>query len=97
VLEFVGLRDREPPREFTEEIHEAYLRVVLNSSSWLTLFQITDVFGWTARFNTPGSVSGSNWSYRLLPTVAELDKDPLLVRQGALFSRLVQDTARRPG
>jgi len=97
VLEFVGLNDREPPREFTEEIHEAYLRVVLSSSSWLTLFQITDVFGWTARFNTPGSISGSNWSYRLLPTVAELDKDPVLVSHGALFSRLVQESGRHPG
>jgi len=32
-----------------------------------------------------------------LPTVAELDKDPVLVGHGALFSRLVEESARHPG
>jgi 4-alpha-glucanotransferase len=95
LMEFAGLKDREPPKEFTEEIHEAYTRAVLNSSSWLTIFQITDVFGWTARFNTPGSVSASNWSYRLLPSVNELDKDPLLLHKANRFSRLVKESGRQ--
>jgi 4-alpha-glucanotransferase len=94
ILEFVGLKDRQPPREFTEEIREGYLRIVLNSSSWLALFQITDVFGWTARFNTPGSISSSNWSYRLVPTVADLDKDPQLTHQARRFVDLVRESGR---
>ena len=64
LMEFARLKNDEPPREFTEELHEAFTRAVLNSKSWLAVFQITDVFGWTARFNTPGSVAASNWSYR---------------------------------
>jgi len=94
-MEFVVLMIREPPREFKEELQEAYTRVVLNSNSWLTLFQITDVFGWTARFNTPGSVSASNWTHRLLPSVGELDKDPLLLRRATRFSHLVKESGRQ--
>jgi len=94
LLEFAGLRDVEPPREFTEEIHEAFTRAVMHSRSWLVIFQITDLFGWTARFNTPGSVAATNWSYRLAPTVANLDKDALLLRQTERFSRLARESGR---
>jgi len=95
VMQFAGLNDREPAREFTEELLEAYTRVVLESTSWLALFQITDLFGWSARFNTPGSLSNANWTYRLLPSVAELDKDPRWLRCAQRFSRLVAESGRR--
>ena len=52
-MEFAGLNGSEPPREFTDELHEAFTRTVMQSPSWLVVFQITDVFGMTARFNTP--------------------------------------------
>ena len=94
LMEFARLKNDEPPREFTEELHEAFTRAVLNSKSWLAVFQITDVFGWTARFNTPGSVAASNWSYRLVPTVTELDQDPLLLRRSERFSRLARESGR---
>ena len=94
LMEFAGMKAGEPPREFTEEIHEAFTRAVLRSKSWLVIFQITDVFGWTARFNTPGSVAATNWSYRLGPTVSELDKDPLLLRRAERFARLARESGR---
>ena len=94
MMEFSGLKDREPPREFTYQLHEAYTRVVLQASSWLAVFQITDVFGMTARFNTPGSVASTNWSYRLPQTVKELDEDPVLLRQAEMFSRLAKESGR---
>ncbi len=97
MMEFAGLPGAEPPRQFTEQIHEAYCRTVLNSTSWLAVFQITDVLAMTARFNTPGSVATTNWSYRLLKTVAELDADPVFSRRTEMFSRLVQESGRRPG
>ena len=81
MMEFAGLKDAEPPREFTDQLHEAFTRTVLQSPSWLAVFQITDVFGMTARFNTPGSVAATNWSYRLPHTVKELDEDPVLLEQ----------------
>ena len=94
MMEFAGLKDSEPPREFTNQLHEAYTRVVLQSRSWLAIFQITDVFGMTARFNTPGSVAATNWSYRLPNTVKELDEDAVLLAQTEMFSRLAQETGR---
>jgi len=56
---------------------------------------ITDVFGQEGRFNVPGSIGAGNWSYRLEKSVAELDKDPNLLRKTELFSRLVRDAHRQ--
>jgi 4-alpha-glucanotransferase len=94
MMVFSGLKDAEPPREFTDQLHEAFTRAVLQSPSWLALFQITDVFGMTARFNTPGSVASTNWSYRLPHTVKELDEDPALLAQTEMFARLAQESGR---
>ena len=94
MLDFAGLKDREPSREFTDELHEAFTRTVLQSPSWLVVFQITDVFGMKERFNTPGSVSPNNWSHRLPQTVKELDEDPVLLAQAEMFSRLAKETGR---
>jgi len=88
LMEFAGIKGVEPPREFTEAIHEAFTRAVLGSNSWLAVFQITDVFAMTARFNIPGSVAVSNWSHRLEQTVNELDRDPVLLKKAERFSRL---------
>ena len=93
-MEFAGIRDREPPREFTEELHEAFTRTVLKGASWLVIFQITDVFGWKTRFNTPGSVATSNWSYRIEATVSQLDQDPTLAARAERFSRLAHEAQR---
>lgn len=93
-MEFAGLRGVEPPREFTDQLHEAFTRTVLQSPSWLAVFQITDVFGMTARFNTPGSVAPTNWTHRLPYTVRELDEDLLLLEQAEMFSRLARESGR---
>jgi 4-alpha-glucanotransferase len=94
MMEFAGLKNAEPPRDFTDQLHEAYTRTVLQSPSWLAVFQITDVFGMTPRFNTPGSVAPTNWTYRLPNTVKELDADPVLLAQTEMFARLAQETGR---
>ncbi len=94
MMDFAGLRNQEPPREYTEQLHEAFTRAVMQSPSWLVIFQITDVFSMTARFNTPGSVSPKNWSYRLPQTVKELDEDPILLAQANTYSRLAKETGR---
>jgi 4-alpha-glucanotransferase len=94
MMEFAGMKNSEPPREFTDQLHEAFTRAVLQSPSWLAVFQITDVFGMTARFNTPGSVAATNWSYRLPHTVKELDEDAVLLAQTEMFSRLAKESGR---
>ena len=48
----------------------------------------------TARFNTPGSVAATNWSYRLPQTVGELDQDPRLLSKAEMFARLAKESGR---
>ena len=94
MMDFAGLKDEEPPREFSDRLHEAFTRAVMQSNSWLAVFQITDVFGMTARFNTPGSVAATNWSCRLPQTVKQLDADPALLAKAKMFSRLAKESRR---
>jgi len=93
-MDFAGIDQEETPREFTGRLHEAYLRAVLQSNSWLVVVMITDVFGQRQRFNTPGSVSPDNWSIRLSNTVKELDQDPLLLALTTAYARLAREAKR---
>lgn len=94
-MEFVGLHNEEPPREFSDPLHEAFTRRVMESKSWLVVFQITDVFGQTELFNTPGSTSEANWSYRLPQTVKQLDQDASLHAKAKMFARSARVSGRR--
>jgi len=94
IMRFSRLAAEEPPRDFTANLHEAYLRRLAQSNSQFLVLMITDVFGQTARFNTPGAVSDENWSTRMAQTVAELDQDPILLAKTNLFSTLMQKAGR---
>jgi 4-alpha-glucanotransferase len=95
-MKFCGWDGKEPPRLFDDHTHEMILRGVLRSNSWLAVLMITDVFGTEDRFNVPGAVTEGNWSYRLGRTVAELDRDPVLLHKAGMFTRLVKETHRLP-
>ena len=96
VMNFAGLNNgQEPPREFSDELHEGFTRAVMESNSWLAVFQVQDVFAQTARFNVPGSTSTSNWSARLPQTVKQLDADPALLAKTKMLSRLGKGAGRR--
>jgi 4-alpha-glucanotransferase len=41
------------------------LRTLYAAPSMITVLPIQDLFGWCARINLPGTVSESNWTYRL--------------------------------
>jgi 4-alpha-glucanotransferase len=41
------------------------LRTLYAAPSIVTVLPIQDLFGWSARINLPGTVSESNWTYRL--------------------------------
>lgn len=94
MMNFAGLHGEDPQREFNDRLLEGFMRAVLESNSWLAVFQITDVFAQKERFNTPGSTSNANWSHRLSQTVKELEKNPTLAGKAELFSHLVK-TSRR--
>jgi 4-alpha-glucanotransferase len=94
IMDFADLGPEPAPREFTAGLHEAYLRRVAQSNSRFVVVMITDVFGQTARFNTPGAVSDANWSTRMEQTVAGLDQDPALLAKTKTFARLMQEAGR---
>ncbi len=94
MADFAGMRNEEPPREFNDRLHEAFTRTVMNSASWLVVFQIQDVFAQTERFNTPGSVAATNWSHRLTPTVKQLDTNPRLLGKAKMFTRAARESGR---
>jgi 4-alpha-glucanotransferase len=96
-LRFCGLpADASPPPAFDDRIHEAYLRTVLESNSWLAVFMITDVFGQQQRFNVPGAQADSNWTARLDHTVRELDRDPVVLAKTRTLERLITQSRRCP-
>lgn len=95
-MDFAGLHGEPPPRPFTDYLHEAFLRRVVNANSWLAVVMLTDVFGQTARFNVPGAVSTDNWSMRMSHPVSALDKEPALLAKTKMFSRLVAEARRGP-
>jgi 4-alpha-glucanotransferase len=89
-----GLTDEAPPREFSDRLHEGIVRAVMESNSWFAVFQITDIFAQTDRFNTPGTESDSNWSHRLPHTVTQLDEDPALAAKAQSLARLAEESGR---
>jgi len=94
IMNFAGLAGQEPPREFHDRLLGGFIRAVMESNSWLAVFQIQDVFGQTARFNVPGSTSTANWSARLAQTVKQLDSDPGLLAKTKTLSRLAKEAGR---
>lgn len=96
MMDFAGLNNGvQPTREFSDELHEAFVGAVMNSNSWLAVFQVQDVFAQTARFNVPGSTSTSNWSARMAQTVKELDSDAKMHTKTKMLSRLAKEAGRR--
>jgi 4-alpha-glucanotransferase len=59
--------------------HERWLpllRLVLSSGSDLSLMLASEILGRGERINTPATVGGENWTYRLPMTLEDLARDP---------------------
>ena len=61
------------PARWSDQIHEALLRGLLASNSWLAVSMITDLFGTEERFNVPGATGEENWTERFPVPVAQWD------------------------
>ena len=62
-------------KQFTPDIHRAMLAAALNSSSSLCILPWQDVLGTRDRINLPGTMSDSNWAYRITQDAQELLTD----------------------
>jgi 4-alpha-glucanotransferase len=94
LMKFIGLDENNPPTEFTEELHLALVKALLESNCWLAVFMITDLLGTSERFNMPGTASDSNWSRRLDHTLSEFEQTTPYKQRIEEFSRLVKTTNR---
>jgi 4-alpha-glucanotransferase len=90
---WVGL---EVPRitPYTDQIHEALLRGLFASNSWMAIYMITDLFTSTQRFNVPGAVSDSNWSQRLHQPIAQWRLDPVLAPKMERLREILRASGR---
>ena len=73
MMNFCGAKGLELPCPFTPEVHEAMVKGLFASNSWLAVHQITDVFGLSDRFNVPGAIGDENWTARIKGAIAEWD------------------------
>ena len=71
LLRFAGLGETDPDSPFEGNVHEALLRALLATDSWIAVAMVTDLFGTTQRFNVPGAVGSENWTARIAEPVSE--------------------------
>jgi 4-alpha-glucanotransferase len=93
-MDFAGVDEEKPPQKYTDQLREGYLGAVLQSKSWLVVVMITDLFGQTMRFNTPGTFDPDNWALRQPLIVKQLDRDPVLLARIKNYSRHAREANR---
>lgn len=94
LMRFLDLDDQDPPREFNDELHEAFLWKILDSHCWLALFMLPDILGSKEQFNVPGIGGEGNWSCRMAMTLSDYEKDPNFAPKIKRLSELVKKSKR---
>lgn len=87
-------RFQPPPGACGPEVHEALLQAALNAQSQWCVLPWQDVFGETERINTPGTVDGANWTYRMRPDVESLTTNAETKRVAEWLARLTREGRR---
>jgi 4-alpha-glucanotransferase len=77
LMRFLGEDENAPPVDFTEPLHQAFVRSLLESRSCWAIFIISDILGVDWRFNAPGTANDDNWSQRLDRPLAAYAGDPM--------------------
>ena len=97
LCQFAGIHvmDNQFP-EFDRSVQEDLLRHLSLSNSNRIGIMISDLLGTTERINVPGTMDGSNWSYRLDMTVEELRNSEEWQWMRDLSKKLLNDTGRMP-
>jgi 4-alpha-glucanotransferase len=77
LCDFAGIEkvDGKVP-EYSDDVREKLLGALFATPSAQAGVMITDLLGLVDRVNVPGVLDGSNWSWRLEPTVTELSRNP---------------------
>jgi 4-alpha-glucanotransferase len=65
LLFFIDLPDLDSLTPYEGKIHQALLKTLYESGSWLVIVMITDLLGLKQIFNNPGNLTSSNWVARI--------------------------------
>lgn len=98
---FLGItkdkEEKEPPASMTPELHETFIRVLLESNSCWTIFVISDILGVDWQFNKPGTANDGNWSLRLDRPLDAYKGDPIMGSKLQFLREEVLKTHRHKG
>ncbi len=90
----LGLDGRvHPEAPLKDAALDAVIEALYAGRSMVAILPIQDLFGWEARINRPGTISATNWTYRL-PLGLERMAESGAIRKR---QRLLLDIARRTG
>jgi len=84
----------QPVTPWSTAVRDALLEQLYRAGSDDLVLPIQDVFGWADRINTPGTISGLNWRWRLPWPVDALTNLPEPSERAATCARLARDTGR---
>jgi 4-alpha-glucanotransferase len=79
---------------WSDELRDAFLRMLFMSGSELLILPIQDVFGWHDRINLPATVGDDNWTYSLRWPVDRLPDVPEARAAAARIRRWAEESAR---
>lgn len=96
LMRFLGEDEDNPPKEYTPEIHRAFIKALLQSPCWLAVFMITELLATKQRFNAPGTSGASNWSTRLDHPLDYYAEHSPYKERIETFEKLVKETKRLP-
>ena len=80
--------------DYAHDFYPAIMRALFASNAWLAIVMITDLLARRDRFNVPGTAAKSNWSRRMLKTVADLKKSRSVRKRMRLIRKLLESTGR---
>lgn len=94
ILDFCGAPQLKVPQPYTAEVHNAFIRGLFATNSWLAVHQVTELFGLADRFNVPGAVGDLNWTTRIEGEIKDWDK--IYNRQILEAALALRETGRIP-
>ena len=94
LMRFLNLDEENPPTEFTDELHEAFEKTLLETPCWLAVFMIPDILGTDEQFNIPGGGDGGSWTRRLAMSLTAYENDSYYGAKIKGLSRLIRENGR---
>jgi 4-alpha-glucanotransferase len=94
LMDFLGLDDKDPPTEFTDELLASFQETLLETPCWMAIYMMPDILGTTEQFNIPGSGGTGNWTSRLAVTMEGYEADPNFGAKIKRLSNLIREHGR---